>query len=170
MSLVQAHRGHIPTVVRLIATCTHTMREHGIDQWDDLYPNEEIITRDVDSGSLYVLEQDDRCLAAVSLNQEQDAAYQTVHWFGGEPALVVHRLCVDPAHQGNGIGNRVMAFAEAHAKQQFYVSIRLDAYTGNPRAVRLYERRGYRKAGQVYFPRRTLPFFCFEKILRESTV
>jgi hypothetical protein len=24
---------------------------------------------------------------------------------------------------------------------------------------------GYRKAGQVYFPSRSLPFFCFETIL-----
>lgn len=63
-----------------------------------------------------------------------------------------------------------MDLAEAHAKQNTYVSIRLDAYAGNPPTVKLYERRGYRKAGQVYFPRRTLPFFCFEKILREGTI
>jgi hypothetical protein len=56
MSIVQAHQGHIPTVVRLIAICTHDMREHGIDQWDDLYPSKAIITRDVESRSLYVLE------------------------------------------------------------------------------------------------------------------
>jgi ribosomal protein S18 acetylase RimI-like enzyme len=169
MRIVQAHQGYIPGVVRLISATTQTMREHGIYQWDDIYPNEEIITKDVNSRSLYVLEQDDLCLAAMSLNQEQDEAYQKVPWFGGEPVLVVHRLCVDPAYQGHGMGNRLMDFAEEHAKQHAYVSIRLDAYTGNSRAVRLYERRGYRKAGQVYFPRRTLPFFCFEKVLREGT-
>jgi GNAT superfamily N-acetyltransferase len=170
MRIVQAHQGYIHSVVRLISAATQTMREHGIYQWDEIYPNEEIITKDVDSRSLYVLEQGDLCIAAVSLNQEQDEAYQQVHWLGGEPVLVVHRLCVDPAYQGNGIGSRLMDFAEEHAKQNAYVSIRLDAYTGNPRAVRLYERRGYRKAGQIYFSRRTLPFFCFEKILRESMV
>ncbi len=170
MRIVQAHQGHIPSVVRLIDACTQTMRENGIDQWDEIYPNEDIITKDVGSRSLYVLEQDDLCIAAVSLNQEQDEAYQKIHWLGGEPVLVVHRLCVNPAHQGHGLGSRLMDLAEAHAKQNAYVSIRLDAYTGNPRAVKLYERRGYRKAGQVYFPRRTLPFFCFEKILREGTV
>jgi ribosomal protein S18 acetylase RimI-like enzyme len=146
------------------------MRQNGIHQWDEVYPNEEIITKDVDSRALYVLEQNGLCIAAVSLNQEQDAAYQKVHWLGGEPVLVVHRLCVDPAYQGNGLGNRLMDFAEEYAKQHAYASIRLDAYTGNPSAIRLYERRGYRKAGQVYFPRRTLPFFCFEKILGEGTV
>jgi ribosomal protein S18 acetylase RimI-like enzyme len=166
MRIVQAHQGHIPSVVRLIAACTQTMRAQGIDQWDEIYPNAEISAKDVDSRSLYVLEEGNRCIAAVALNQEQDQAYQQVRWVGGEPVLVVHRLCVDPAYQGHGIGNRVMAFAEAHAQQQAYVSVRLDAYTGNPRAIRLYERRGYRQAGQVYFPRRILSFLCFEKILR----
>ena len=170
MRIVQAHQGHLASVVRLISVCTQTMRENGIDQWDEIYPNEEIITKDVDRGSLYVVEEGDLRIAAVSLNQEQDEAYQKVHWLGGEPVLVVHRLCVAPAYQGKGIGGQLMDFAEEHAKQNAYVSIRLDAYTGNPRAVRLYERRGYRKAGELYFPRRTLPFFCFEKILREGTV
>jgi ribosomal protein S18 acetylase RimI-like enzyme len=152
MRIVQAHQGYIPGVVRLISAATQTMREHGIYQWDEIYPNEQIITKDVDSRSLYVLEEGDLCLAAVALNQEQDEAYQQVQWLGGEPVLVVHRLCVDPAYQENGIGSRLMDFAEEHAKQNACVSIRLDAYTGNPRAVRLYKRRGYRKAGQVYFP------------------
>jgi GNAT superfamily N-acetyltransferase len=117
MRIVQAHQGHIPSVVRLISACTQTMRENGIYQWDEIYPNEEIITKDVDRRSLYVVEHDDLCIAAVSLNQEQDEAFQKVHWLGGEPVLVVHRLCVDPAYQGRGLGSRLMDFAEAHAKQ-----------------------------------------------------
>jgi len=43
--------------------------------------------------------------------------------------------------------------------------IRLDAYTGNPRALALYEKRGYQRIGQAYFPRRELPFDCFEKVV-----
>lgn len=141
------------------------MREKGIDQWDAIYPDEEIIATDVNDRSLYVLEDDDLCIAAVTLNRKQDTGYQTLQWLGGEPVLVVHRLCVDPVHQGLGLGTRLMDFAEDYAKPNAYASIRLDAYTGNPTAVRMYERRGYRNAGEVYFPRRRLPFFCFEKIL-----
>jgi ribosomal protein S18 acetylase RimI-like enzyme len=44
----------------------------------------------------------------------------------------------------------------------------LDVYTGNERAVRLYERRGYTVAGQVFFPRRELPFYCMEKTVRDK--
>jgi hypothetical protein len=30
------------------------MRSNGIDRWDDIYPNEEIVTNDVNNHSLYV--------------------------------------------------------------------------------------------------------------------
>lgn len=143
------------------------MQRKGIDQWDAVYPNEEVVERDVNYGSQYILEDGERCLAAVTLNEEQDPAYRNVQWSGGEPVLVIHRLCVDPAYQGTGLGKRLMDFSEGWAIRNAYASIRLDAYTGNPSAVKLYEHRGYRKAGQVYFPRRTRPFFCFEKILVE---
>jgi ribosomal protein S18 acetylase RimI-like enzyme len=170
MKIVQARKEQIPTVVGLLAACMRTMRNNGIDQWDDIYPNEEIVMKDVNDLSLYVLEENDLCIGAVSLNQEQDVAYQQVNWLGGEPVLVVHRLCIDPNYQGAGLGSRLMDFAEEHAKRNAYASIRLDAYTGNPTAFRMYERRGYRKAGQVFFPRRRLPFFCFEKILAAQAV
>jgi ribosomal protein S18 acetylase RimI-like enzyme len=165
MKIIQAHHGHIPNIARVISACMETMRKNGICQWDEIYPNKEIITNDVNSRSLYVLELKNICMAAVTLDGEQEPAYLDVPWMGGEPALVVHRLCVDPAFQGKGIGSRMMDFAEEYARQNAYVSIRLDAYSGNPKAVCLYERRGYRKTGQVYFPRRTMPFSCYEKML-----
>jgi len=57
-----------------------------------------------------------------------------------------------------------MNFAEEYAIENNYKSIRLDAYSANVAAVRLYEKRGYNKIGQVFFPHRKYPFYCFEKI------
>jgi hypothetical protein len=67
-----------------------------------------------------------------------------------------------------GIAGLLMDFAERLALTNKYGSIRLDAYTGNPQAIRLYDGRGYVRTGQVFFPRRTLPFFCYEKVIGAS--
>ena len=58
-----------------------------------------------------------------------------------------------------------MDFAESFAMEHGFSCIRLDAYTGHPPALALYERRGYDRVGQVYFPRRELPFDCVEKTI-----
>jgi ribosomal protein S18 acetylase RimI-like enzyme len=168
MRIVQANQEHVHPVIGLLSECISDLRRRGIYQWDDVYPNLDTVAKDVADRTLYVALQADRCLGAVCLSEEQDEAYQEVNWVGHEPVLVIHRLCVAPAHQGRGIASRLMDFAEAFAEEKGYASIRLDAYTGNERAVELYERRGYTVVGQVFFPRRELPFYCMEKIVRDK--
>ncbi len=149
--------------MRILALCVEHMRLHGIEQWDDVYPNLEAVERDAQSRSLFVTRENGVCVGSVSLNEEQPAEYAHVQWSDIDGrALVVHRLCVHPEWQQRGIGRHLMGFAEEFAKRHGFSCIRLDAYTGNLRAVGMYERRGYRRVGQVYFPRRKLPFDCFE--------
>jgi ribosomal protein S18 acetylase RimI-like enzyme len=78
--------------------------------------------------------------------------------------LVVHRLCIDPKYQGQGIARTLMDYAEQYGKEQGYGSIRLDAFVNNPRACRLYEGLGYKAVGTVEF--RKGKFYCFERELR----
>lgn len=165
----QADEGDISDVVRVVRNCTLSMRLARIFQWDDVYPNQEQIEEDSKDGSLYVMRKDEICVAAATFNQKQDDVYQQMEWHGSDPVLVVHRLCVDPSVQGQGLARKMMIFGEKIALEQGYASIRLDAYSGNPRAVGLYESMGYLKVGSVTFPRRDLPFYCFEKNLANKS-
>lgn len=162
----QADQRDILDLVRVIRDCTLAMRLARIFQWDDVYPNKEQIEEDSKDGSLYVMRKGEVCIGAATFNQKQEDVYQQIEWHGSEPVLVVHRLCVDPVFQGQGLAKKMMNFGEKVALEQGCTSIRLDAYSGNPEAVGLYESLGYMKMGSVTFPRRDLPFYCFEKILK----
>lgn len=116
-------------------------------------------------GPFMLIRKGELCVGAATFNQKQEEVYQHIGWRGSEPVLVVHRLCVDPVFQGQGLARKMMIFGEKVALEQGCASIRLDAYSGNPGAVGLYESLGYLKMGSVTFPRRDLPFYCFEKIL-----
>jgi ribosomal protein S18 acetylase RimI-like enzyme len=126
-----------------------------------------MIDDDFARGTLFVLVADGICQATVALDAYEPAEYKQVVWTADAPALVVHRLCVDPQWQGLGLAKRMMEFAEVCAVEHRYASIRLDAYTANPAAVCLYRDRGYREAGSVFFPRRSLPSVCFERAVNE---
>ena len=169
MRIVRAEHQHVEGAWQLVDRCRRALDAQGIHQWDDVYPTRETIAADVSRGALYVLEDDDgNVVAGVTLDERQSPEYASLAWSGGEPALVVHRLCVDPQLQGRGYAHRLMEFAEVHAARSGYASVRLDAYTANQRSVDLYRRRGYREVGQVYFPRRTMPFWCFELSVEEA--
>ena len=163
MRIVVAGPRHVDAIWELIARCKRALEAGGIFQWDDAYPTRETVAADVARSALFLLEDAvGRCVASVVLDDAQSPEYAALSWAGSEPALVVHRLCVDPAHQGRGYAHRLMDFAESRARDSGFASVRLDAYTGNPRSVALYRSRGYREVGQVRFPRRALPFWCFE--------
>ncbi len=146
--------------MELICSCVRHMESQGIDQWDEVYPDEVTIRRDMDADELYLLEQDGRLCGIITLNELQEMAYQEVAWQFGGKALVVHRLAIDPVCQGKGFAGDLMGFAYAFAQERQYATIRLDAIALNLRAVALYERLGYQQAGSVVF--RKGPFICFE--------
>jgi GNAT superfamily N-acetyltransferase len=135
----------------------------GILQWDDLYPDRGSIERDIRDSALLARHRGE-LVAYLALDSVQDPEYAHVGWrLDDAPIAVVHRLMVSPAWQGRGLGQWCMAVAEQRAAQGGCATMRLDAFTGNPRAMRLYERRGYRAVGVVHF--RTGEFTCFEKAL-----
>lgn len=154
------------SVMTLIKHCIGDMESHGIFQWNDFYPSAEIIRGDIESRSMHILKDGIDCIGMIVINEEQSPEYEQLRWTDVSGRyLIIHRLAVSPEWQRKGVGQRLMDCAENFALERNYTSIRLDAYTGNPRALALYERRGYEKAGQLYFPRRELPFNCYEKMM-----
>ena len=166
MNFSTAQAEDLAEILRLFRAATTRMDAHGVYQWDEIYPNLQVIEDDARSGSLFVIRKEDLCIASVCLNDVQPDQYRPLPWrCENGRALVIHRLCVRPEFQECGAGRCLMDFTETFAKEHSFSCIRLDAHTGNPRALALYEKRGYQRIGQAFFPRRELPFDCFEKIL-----
>ena len=169
MKIIKANSNIVEEILNLIQACKKSLIEDSIYQWDDLYPNSNIVQRDQANGTLYIAIIADTLIGTISLSSEQEPEYAQVKWQFSEPSLVIHRVCVSPSHQSHGIGTSLINFAENHAQNKGFCSIRLDVYSGNYSAVSLYEHLGYSRVGQVFFPRRSLPFHCMEKqILQKS--
>ncbi len=146
----------------IIDRCRSSLLEQSILQWDDHYPTVETVRADIADRRLYLLTSSGIGRAVVTIDTKTEPQYSTVSWTTIEPALIVHRLCVDPVFQGNGFGRQLMNYVENYARCHRYASLRLDVYSGYPRALALYRQRGYHEVGQIVFPRRVLQFTCFE--------
>jgi GNAT superfamily N-acetyltransferase len=116
-----------------------------------------------------VAEMDDGTVAAAVVinaqcNADCQADYDAAAWQGGDPYLLVHRLCVSPTAQGKGVGRELMLAVEAWACTRGYTDIRLDAFSKNPHALHMYDRLGYAKRGEATW-RKGL-FYLLEKQLK----
>jgi len=151
----------LDAVMALVRSCTRHMDEQGIHQWDEIYPDEGTIQKDILKQHLHLVERNGDILGIIVLNDEQPPQYQSVNWQFSGKALVIHRLAIRPTHQGHGLARKLMEYVRSYAEAGDYNTIRLDAFVHNRSAVGLYEHLGYRQAGTVSF--RKGPFFCLER-------
>lgn len=165
MVIQQASPQDAPETMQLLAACREDMLSRGIRQWVDQYPTLQVVAAAIDD--TFIVRLDGRLAATVMLNEQNEKEYETLRWLTPfhQRALVVHRLAVHPAFQRRGLARRLMRFAGDLAVRRGLASIRLDAFSGNPAALALYDGLGYHSVGRVFFPHRDLPFVCFEKVL-----
>lgn len=144
-----AEPGDAVAVVSLFMQAIAHMLETGIYQWDEIYPSEALLRADIANGEMYVLERGRDILSAVVINEHQDETYAQGDWRFEGQAAVIHRLCVHPKFQHQGVAGETMRHAERLISGRGYRCIRLDTFTLNPYALKLYEALGYLKAGEV---------------------
>lgn len=156
-------------VKQFYSEITADLREKGIYQWDQFYPNRFIIKADLKKGTLFGILNGNKVIGTVVIDSDESKKYLEIKWndVKGRP-LVIHRLAVHPQYQGKGYGKQLLQFAEEYAIELGYSSIRLDVYSQNEGALKMYERAGYQERGIIRFPFRSIPYKCFEKILGEG--
>ena len=143
------------------------MIDQNIFQWNAFYPNKEAFEVDIERDELFVLDHDSTVIGCGVISTFMDEVYQPVQWL--TPSInniYIHRLAVNPKHQGQGHAQQLMEFAEDFARSKSFASIRLDTFSQNKRNQKFYELRGYQKLESVFFPKQSQdPFFCYELIL-----
>jgi ribosomal protein S18 acetylase RimI-like enzyme len=155
-------------VKQFYSEITADLREKGVFQWDRFYPNRFIIKSDLKKGSFFGILNGKKLIGAVVIDTKESKKYQELKWNDVKATpVVIHRLAVHPLYQGQGYGKQLLRFAEEYANELGYSSIRLDVYSQNEGALKMYERAGYRERGVIRFPFRSVPYKCFEKILGE---
>jgi ribosomal protein S18 acetylase RimI-like enzyme len=169
MRIRLATRDDLPALLELMRRVVPLMLASGNLQWDETYPNEAVFLRDIDLGQLWVADAE-TCiagLAAITMDQEPD--YAQVGWDISEPAIVVHRLAVDPAFRGAGTAGALMQKAEEVAVERGIAVLRVDTNTQNAATQRLFPKLGYQFAGEISLQfRPELRFFCYERRLRTT--
>ena len=156
----------IDQIMEMYSSCVKGMIEAGIDQWDDTYPNSEVIYKDIKKSTYYVKTMNSKIVGGVNIDQLQDKEYLDIKWEDQENLfLVVHRLAVSKEFWSKGIGKKLMTFTELLVKKKNLKSIRLDTYNTNPMAINFYQKLGYTKKGEIFLKPNKNEYYCFEKLI-----
>ena len=166
MQIRLATKDDLPSLIALVRRVVPLMRATGNMQWDNTYPNEAVLQRDIDLNQLWVAVVANNIAGVAAVTMDQDPDYTQVGWNIEEPAIVVHRLAVDPAFRGQGAAAVLMQKAEEVAVERGIAVLRVDTNTQNEATQRLFPKLGYILAGEISLEFRPgLRFLCYEKRL-----
>ncbi len=151
-------------IMLLVKNAILTMENNHIHQWDEIYPTAEDFAEDIRQGCLYIGISEGKIAVVFALNQLCDEAYQYGSWqYPDREFYVVHRLCVNPLFQHQGVAKQTMLFIEEKLRAEGIAAVRLDAFSNNPSALKLYSHMGYSRTGYAHW--RKGRFYLLEKYL-----
>jgi ribosomal protein S18 acetylase RimI-like enzyme len=156
----------IDILMTITKACAKYMISKEIYQWNEHYPSKSAFVNDVERNELYVLETNDKVIGCIVISTYMDEEYIPINWLTTNTKNVyIHRVAIHPDHQGKGFAQQLMDFAENYAIENNYTSIRLDTFSQNKRNQKFYELRGYKRLGDIYFPKQSEhPFHCYELV------
>ncbi len=163
----KARETDIEAIIVMTKDCAKAMIANGIYQWYEHYPNKSAFINDIKRNELYVLEIEEEVKGSIVISTLMDEEYIPIKWLTkNDNNIYIHRLAIHPELQGNGYAQQLMSFAEQFAIENNYSSIRLDTFSQNKRNQKFYELRGYKRLGDIYFPKQSeYPFHCYELVI-----
>ncbi|MBQ8506198.1 MAG: GNAT family N-acetyltransferase [Clostridia bacterium] len=148
-----AQRDYEP-LLPLIRRAQARIARLGIDQWQDGYPEPELIQEDISLGRGWVFDDDGRVAAYAVLLPGREPVYDTLEgkWLTeGENYLTIHRMAIDDDWCGKGLSMQMIAFAEELARRQGLSSLRADTHRGNLAMRGLLNKCGFAYCGEVVY-------------------
>jgi ribosomal protein S18 acetylase RimI-like enzyme len=164
-----AKKIEIPRILAITKACAKDMIRQNILQWNEDYPSKNAFENDRKRNELYVFISDDTIIGCMVLTPSMDTEYISINWLTvNDNNLYIHRLAIHPNNQGKGFAQILMDFAEQHAIHNNYISIRLDTFSKNVRNQKFYEIRGFKRLGEIHFPKQSeFPFYCYEWLCKK---
>ena len=167
-SFRKATANEIPAIWDILQQAILRRRADGSDQWQDGYPNPEVVKKDIDAGHGFVLTEGETIIGytAVLINDEPEYAKIIGEWLSNDDFVVFHRVAILENYLGKGLSKKILDFIEDFALSNNIYSIKADTNFDNPAMLKIFEKSGYKYCGKVYF--RGSERKAFEKVLTET--
>lgn len=137
----------------------------GSRQWQDGYPNPDVVKTDIQNNFGYVLTDGESIAGYCALMINNEPAYAEIDgkWLTDADFVVYHRVAISEKHLGKGIAKKMLGYIEDFARDHNIKSIKVDTNFDNAGMLSLLDKFGYVYCGEVFF--RGAARKAFEKTL-----
>ena len=140
-------------IMEIIKQAQEYLKIKGVDQWQDNYPNLNIIKDDIDKRKSYVLEENGTIVATVAVSFNDEKTYDKIYngkWITENDYAVIHRIAVANNYKGKRISSEILAHIEKMCLQRNVHSIKVDTHKQNKSMRKMLSNNGFQYCGIIY--------------------
>ncbi|CAM3931613.1 L-amino acid N-acyltransferase YncA [Pedobacter westerhofensis] len=137
----------------------------GSNQWQDGYPNPEVVKADIEKGQGFVLTFGETIVGYTAIIINDEPAYHDIEgqWLTNGDFVVYHRVAISEDFVGRGLSKKILQAIDEFALNNHIHSVRADTNHDNIAMLKTFEKMGYTYCGEVFF--RGSARKAFEKVL-----
>lgn len=165
-----ATRNDLPVIMKMIEDGKERLKNMRVDQWQNGYPNEEVILKDMKVGNSYLFFAGDTPVATFALIFDNDPTYSSIkegEWLTMNPYTVIHRIAVSENHLGKGIMGQLLQKVGEKSLAKGFGSMRMDTHPENKTMQRALLKNKFEFCGHIYLENNNLRF-AYERIWNEK--
>lgn len=157
----------IPQIWKILQQAIFRRKLDGSNQWQDGYPNLQIVENDIKRNIGFVLANAAEIIGYCAVLINDEPVYDAIHgkWLTCNDFVVVHRIAIADKYLKQGYADAIFEEIEKYAVANNIFSLKADTNFDNPAMLHLFEKRGFVYCGEVFF--RKSPRKAFEKRLTE---
>ena len=153
MNFRKSTKSDVSKIMEIVKQAQEYFKKNNIDQWQNNYPNDEVINNDINNGESYVMLDGDDIVATTVISFAKEKSYENIldgKWITNGDYGVIHRIAVENAHKGKGLSHKIIKYAEEVCKQNNIHSIKVDTHEDNILMQSLLKKNGFEYCGIVY--------------------
>lgn len=146
----RADKKDLIEILKIKDEAVDLLKEKGVDQWQDGYPNEEVFLSDIENENLYVYDDKGIIKGFSAFIIGRDEAFESLEGsWKSETYLAIHRIAIGKDYRRQGIASDLFDYARGLARDYNLESVRIDTHEDNKSMQRLIEKMSYEHRGII---------------------
>lgn len=153
MEFRKAVEKDIESIMKIIIQAQDYFEEKGINQWQNGYPNADVIGDDIAKGYSYTLSKDNEIVGTAAVSFDGERTYDNIYegkWLSNNEYAVVHRIAVDNNYKGLGLSSQIIKNIEEICIKKGVHSIKVDTHEENLSMQKLLKKNKFEYCGVIY--------------------
>ncbi len=153
MKLIKISFEDVEYAMQIIEMAKLHLKEQGIDQWQNGYPDLKCIRKDAQNGKGYFAIDDEDVLGYLCIDFDGEPAYDNLkgEWASQEKYVVVHRMAINDRSRGKNISDKIFGAVEELAKLEGVNYFRVDTDEANKKMQHILKKNGFEYRGIIWF-------------------